>query len=60
MNEFDTSGLTVEKQFEFRKISMQIDACNDIEELKNLLKQVTLLYLGTQCTVANLAKWEFK
>jgi hypothetical protein len=60
MNDFDTSLLTVEKQFEFRKICMQIDDCNDVKELKELLKKVSLLYFGTQCVVMKLASWEMK
>lgn len=59
MNDIDISSLPIEKQFEFHKISNQIDGCDDINEIKKMLRQTLFLYLGTRATVSKLAKFDF-
>ena len=58
MDNIDISSLPMEKQFEFHKISNQIDGCNDIDEIKKMLKQTLFLYLGTRATISQLAKFD--
>ena len=58
MDNIDISSLPMEKQFEFHKISNQIDGCNDIDEIKKKLKQTLFLYLGTRATISQLAKFD--
>jgi hypothetical protein len=46
----------VSKNFEYAKISREIDSCDDLEYLKNLSKSYVKLYLKTQETFADLIK----
>jgi hypothetical protein len=46
----------VSKNFEYAKISREIDSCDDLEYLKNLAKSYVKLYFKTQETFADLIK----
>jgi len=53
--EFENINLdSIAKQFEYEKISRQIDGMSDIEEAKKLAKAVFKLYLKQQETVVKL------
>ena len=45
---------SVAKMFEFEKQARQIDECNDINELKNMLKSSMKLFLKQQEVVSKL------
>ncbi len=45
---------TVAKMFEFEKQARQIDECNDINELKSMLKASMKLFLKQQEVVSKL------
>jgi hypothetical protein len=45
---------TVAKMFEFEKQARQIDECNDINELKSMLKSSMKLFLKQQEVVSKL------
>ena len=45
---------TVAKMFEFEKQARQIDECNDIDELKSMLKASMKLFLKQQEVVSKL------
>ena len=44
------------KQFEYEKISREVDGCDDTEVLKNMLKCYVKLYLKQQETVTGFLK----
>jgi hypothetical protein len=44
------------KNFEYAKISREIDACEDLDGLKNIAKCYVKLYFKTQETIVDLAK----
>ena len=46
----------VSKNFEYAKISREIDSCDDLEYLKNLAKSYVKLYFKTQETFVDLIK----
>jgi hypothetical protein len=53
----NSSEITLEnltKNFEFERISREIDECNDIEKLKEMLKCYVKLQFKTQETLSNL------
>jgi hypothetical protein len=55
----DPDKITLEnlnKNFEYAKISREIDACEDIEGLKNIAKCYVKLYFKTQETIVDLVK----
>jgi hypothetical protein len=45
---------TVNKLFEYEKISREIDTCNDIAELKNIAKSYVKLHLAQQEVISTL------
>ena len=45
---------SIGKMFEYEKQSREIDECNDIEELKTMLKTSIKLYLKQQEVVSTL------
>jgi hypothetical protein len=45
---------TVDKMFEYEKISREIDTCDDIKLLKNIAKSHIKLYLAQQEIISNL------
>ena len=45
---------SVDKMFEFEKQARQIDECNDINELKSMLKSSMKLFLKQQEVVSKL------
>jgi hypothetical protein len=53
----DPSKITLEnlnKNFEYERISREIDSCNDVEQLKNIAKSYVKLHLKYQETLASL------
>ena len=53
----DPSNITlnsVNKLFEYEKISREIDTCDDIKLLKNIAKSHIKLYLAQQEIISNL------
>jgi len=52
----DISLENLSKNFEYEKLSRDIDNCNDVDDLKNLCKSYIKLYLKMEETVANLVK----
>ena len=45
---------TITKMFEYEKISREIDTCDDITQLKNIVKSYVKLYLSQQEVISNL------
>lgn len=45
---------SINKLFEYEKLSREIDLCNDVEELKNLAKSYIKLYMKQQEVVKDL------
>jgi hypothetical protein len=45
---------TINKMFEYEKISREIDTCSDIEFLRNIAKSYTKLYLAQQEIISSL------
>jgi hypothetical protein len=45
---------TIDKMFEYEKISREIDMCSDIELLKNITKSHIKLYLAQQEVISHL------
>ena len=54
MNPSEIELNTITKMFEYEKISREIDACNNMVELKNILKSYIKLYLSQQEVISNL------
>lgn len=54
MNPSEIKLNTMTKMFEYEKISREIDACNNMVELKNILKSYIKLYLSQQEVISNL------
>lgn len=54
MNPSEIELNTMTKMFEYEKISREIDACNNMVELKNILKSYIKLYLSQQEVISNL------
>ena len=42
---------SVAKQFEYEKLSREIDGCTDVDELRKMLKQYIQLHFRTQETL---------
>ena len=57
MEEYDLSEFTLQKQFEFHKVSKMIDELNNVEDLKKVAKDFLHLYMNTQTAVSKLAFW---
>jgi hypothetical protein len=53
-DEISLDNLT--KNFEYTKISREIDSCEDLEYTKNVAKCYVKLYLKTQETIAAMIK----
>jgi len=47
---------TIDKLFEYEKISRELDSCADLNYLRNFCKCYFLLYMKQQEVVANMAK----
>ena len=54
MNPDDIILTNTEKLFQYQVQSREIDACDDIEELRNSLKSVLKLFMKQQEVVASL------
>ncbi len=53
-DEISLDNLT--KNFEYAKISREIDSCEDIEYMRNVAKCYVKLYFKTQETIAAMVK----
>lgn len=59
MNDIDPSQIKVEstsKLFEYEKLSREVENCNDIDKLKNMLRCYIKLHMKQQETIANMFK----
>jgi hypothetical protein len=54
MNSTNLKSLSLD--FEYEKLSRDIDSLNNIDEVKNLAKQFLLLYLQQQEVISSLGK----
>jgi hypothetical protein len=54
MNPDDITLENLNKNFEYAKISREIDSCEDLEKLKNVAKCYVKLFLKTQETIISL------
>jgi hypothetical protein len=55
----DPDNITLEnlnKNFEYAKISREIDSCDDMEVIKNIAKCYVKLYFKTQETITEMVK----
>ena len=54
MNPDDIQLQNLSKSFEYTKLSREIDACDDRDDLRNIAKSYVKLYLKQQETVSRL------
>lgn len=54
MNPNDIELKNLNKNFEYCKLSNQIDSCNNLDELKNIAKSFCKLYFKQQETISVL------
>ena len=54
MNPNDITLNDVNKLFEYEKLSREIDGCDDLKELKNLVKSYIKLYMKQQEVLKDL------
>lgn len=56
MNPDDLELETISKLFEYEKISRELDACTNIDLMRNLCKCYVKLYMKQEEVIANMAK----
>lgn len=54
MNPEEITLQNLSKNFEYAKISREIDACEDLEKMRNVAKCYVKLFLKTQETIISL------
>jgi hypothetical protein len=54
MNPDEITLENLNKNFEYAKISREIDACNDLEKMRDVAKCYVKLFLKTQETIISL------
>ena len=54
MNSSDITLSSTAKMFEYEKMSREIDACNDVETLKEMLRCQVKMYMKLQETVSRI------
>lgn len=54
MDPNDISLSDMNKLFEYEKLSREVDACNDLDQLKNLVKSYIKLYMKQQEVLKDL------
>jgi hypothetical protein len=59
MNHEDLKLETVSKNFEFEKISRELDSCTNLDLMKNICKCYVKLYMKQQETIS-VINYEFK
>lgn len=59
MNHEDLKLETVSKNFEFEKISRELDSCTSLDLMKNICKCYVKLYMKQQETIS-VINYEFK